>query len=252
MTSAPFHVVAPYRSLAADYDDALGVRFFVRVRTAFERLQRRYGFVFRSAADIGCGTGLFACYLARRWRVPVFAVDRSPEMLDRAVQNCRGERITFLQQDLRQLRLPHPVDLITANYDVLNHVVAPSDVRCTFHRIRENLTPGGHFYFDIITPCLGLSARTWASLISPSVRGLVQQLLFWEPDRCLLHINVVNRRFDRSTWNVERHVERAYQPWQMSRWLTEAGFVLRAVHDEATLKSAQHCTPRLLFLVQRT
>jgi trans-aconitate methyltransferase len=144
MSLAAAQVVAPYRGLAADYDSALGLRFFRRVRAAFERLRQEYGFVFRSAADIGCGTGLFARYLAREWRVPVFAVDRSREMLAQARRTCCGERVRLLQQDLRQLRLPRRVDLITANYDVLNHLTAPSELRQTLRRVRENLSPGGN------------------------------------------------------------------------------------------------------------
>src|SRR5262245_24413375 len=251
MIATPCQVVAPYRSLAAEYDDALGSDFFRRVRSAFERLQREYGFAFRSAADIGCGTGLFARYLARRWRVPVFALDRSPEMLRQAVSNCRGERIRLLQQDLRQLRLPHPVDLITSNYDVLNHIVAPSDLRQTLKRVSNNLTPDGHFYFDIITPCLGLPAGTWTSWTRPTLHGLVRQLLFWEPCRRLLRINVLKRPFGCRCADLERHTERAYSPTQIARWLGEAGFVIRGVHDEATLRFPRRCPPRMIMIARR-
>jgi predicted TPR repeat methyltransferase len=64
MQQAVSHRVArPYTELAAMYDATLGVPFFVGARKAFEELVRRYGINFRSAADIGCGTGLFARYL---------------------------------------------------------------------------------------------------------------------------------------------------------------------------------------------
>jgi SAM-dependent methyltransferase len=248
---APTQAVPPYRALSADYDSALGLRFFRRVRAAFERLQREYGFTFRSAADVGCGTGLFARYLAREWRVPVFAVDRSPEMLAEARRICCSERVQVLQQDLRELRLPCRVDLITANFDVLNHLVAPSELRQTLHRVRENLAPGGHFYFDLITPCLGLPPGKWTRWTQPIPRGLVQQHLLWEPRERLLRIDVVSRRFGRCCAQLERHTERAYKPEQVARWLAEAGFVLRGVHDEASAEFATRCAPRMLFLAER-
>ena len=251
MIATPCQIVAPYRSLAVEYDDALGSDFFRRVRRAFEQLQREYGFAFRSAADIGCGTGLFARYLARRFRVPVFAVDRSPEMLRQAANNCRGQRICLLQQDLRQLRLPRPVDLITSNYDVLNHIIAPSDLRHALKRVRDNLTPGGHFYFDIITPCLGLPAGTWTRWMRPTLRGVVRQFLFWEPCRRLLRIDVLKRQFGSPCADLERHTERAYSPAQMARWLREAGFVIRGVHDEATLRFPVRCPPRMIMVARR-
>jgi hypothetical protein len=60
MQQAVSHRVArPYTELAAMYDATLGVPIFVGTRRAFEELVRRYGIHFRSAADIGCGTGLF-------------------------------------------------------------------------------------------------------------------------------------------------------------------------------------------------
>jgi SAM-dependent methyltransferase len=251
MTLAAAQVVSPYRGLAASYDSALGRRFFCRVRAAFERLHHEYGFTFRSAADVGCGTGLFACYLAREWRVPVFAVDRSPEMLAEARRNCCGERVQVLRQDLRQLRLPCPVELITANYDVLNHLISPSEVRRTLHRVRDNLTPHGHFYFDLITPCLPLAPGKWTRWTQPTPRGLVDQFLLWEPWQRLLRIDVMSRRCDRSCAQMERHTERAYSLSQMAHWLAQAGFVLRGVHDEATTEHAARCAPRMIFLAER-
>src|SRR5437762_3125751 len=134
----------PYSHLTSSYDRALGVPFLFRTRRAFEHLVQRYGLRFRSAADLGCGTGLFACYLNRRWGVPVFAVDRSPEMLRVALENCRVPRVCFLRQDIRELCLPSPVDLITANFDALNHVLSSRELQDVFRRIRENLRPGGH------------------------------------------------------------------------------------------------------------
>ena len=106
----------PYSQLASAYDIALGIPNFIGTRAAFERLVRRYDILSHSAADVGCGTGLFACYLNQCWGVPVFAVDRSPEMLDVARCNCTSPNVSFLLQDIRCLRLPCSVDLITANF----------------------------------------------------------------------------------------------------------------------------------------
>jgi len=80
MQQAVSHRVSrPYTELAAMYDNTLGVPFFFGTRRAFEELGRRYGINFRSAADIGCGTGLFAHYLSCRWlsrRLPWIGLPR--------------------------------------------------------------------------------------------------------------------------------------------------------------------------------
>src|SRR5262245_19635223 len=101
--------VAPYSQLAAAYDQALGLQSFALAKRGFEWVARRYGLRFSSAADVGCGTGLFACYLARCWKTSVFGVDRSREMLTIAACRCRNRNIHFLRQDIRRLQLPCPV-----------------------------------------------------------------------------------------------------------------------------------------------
>jgi ubiquinone/menaquinone biosynthesis C-methylase UbiE len=86
----------PYSQLASAYDATLGIANFIATRAAFERLVERYDIVFHSAADVGCGSGLFACYLNQCWNVPVFGVDRSPEMLAVARCNCTRPECFFL------------------------------------------------------------------------------------------------------------------------------------------------------------
>src|SRR5262245_728760 len=116
------NVTRPYSHLARNYDDTIGLPFFCRARRIFERLISRYGITFRTAADVGCGTGLFARYLSRNWSVPVFAVDLSAEMLRIAHRRCRGLNVCLFRQDIRFLHLPCPVDLVTCNFDTLNHL----------------------------------------------------------------------------------------------------------------------------------
>jgi SAM-dependent methyltransferase len=240
---------SPYSRIAPVYDCTVGFPFFLRLRDAFERLVRRYGIRFGSAADIGCGTGLFACYLNRFWGVPVFAVDRSADMLRQARRNCRSAGICFLQQDIRCLRLPSRVDLITANFDTLNHLTAPEDLRLAFQCVASNLRPGGHFYFDILTPCQPL--RGYAYLRNHCTTGhWLRQQVRWERRRRLIHISAVHRRSGSCRPLTERITERAYGAAELSKWLSEASFVIRGVHDEASLRPAVDCPSRIIVLAQ--
>src|SRR2546428_3078518 len=86
-------VIRPYSRIAATYDAAAGIRGFIRARNAFEALVRWDGITFDFALDVGCGTGLFSCYLGRCWRVPVFGVGSSPEMLRGAPVNWRSPTV---------------------------------------------------------------------------------------------------------------------------------------------------------------
>jgi SAM-dependent methyltransferase len=185
------HFARPYSELAPAYDTALGISNFIGTRAAFEALVRRYGIQFRSAADVGCGTGLFARYLTQCWGVPVFGVDRSPEMLVVVTRNCTSSNVCLLQQDIRCLRLPYPVDLITANFDTMNHLLTEFDLRLAFRRISENLRPRGHFIFDLITPCQPLGSGRNYSRRLRSRHCHARQYIRWNPWQRILSIFVV-------------------------------------------------------------
>jgi SAM-dependent methyltransferase len=217
----------------------------------FERLACRYRLRFRSAADVGTGTGLFACYLSQRWGIPVFAVDNAPEMLRAAARSCSGLPVVTLCQDLRRLRLPYPVDLVTANSDVLNHLITIADLRIALRRIHDNLRPAGHLIFDFVTPCEPLGGfRKFVRSVSRGRLVAIQQIR-WSPGRRhLIGRVLVGGRIGRG-WRMERHLERAYAPAEMLGLLNEVGFRVRGMHDAATLEIARGCPPRIVAVARR-
>jgi SAM-dependent methyltransferase len=241
----------PYSQIAPFYDCTVGISFFLRVQRAFSKLVPLYGIRFCSAADIGCGTGLFACYLNKCWGVPVYAVDRSLEMLRQARCNCPSGGVCFLQQDIRCLALPSGVDLITANFDTLNHLNAPQDLRRAFKRVAVNLRPSGHFYFDILTPCQPLHGYQVYIRDRCRVRNWLEQRVRWDPERRLIRTSAVQRRVGLCRPVVEWITERAYSAAEVGKWLAEAGFIIRGVHDEITLRVAVNCPPRIIVVAQK-
>ena len=120
------------------------------IRRCFERSRRHYDLRFSSAADVGCGTGTFLLHLARLCD-GLYGVDRSAEMLAQARRKLAGANVTLLQQDLRRLRLPRPVDLITCMFDTLNYLTTAAGVQEALESARENLRNGGSLVFDVIT-----------------------------------------------------------------------------------------------------
>ena len=210
----------PYSRLAPAYDAAVGVRDFLRTRSRFEAIVRRHRIRFSSAVDLGCGTGLFACWLHRRFGVPVLGVDRSPKMLEMARRACGGE-VCFLQQDLRHLRLPAPVDLATANTMTLSHLMTGADLRKVFCRIRDALRPAGHLIFDVLS-----EQQPWDSgramvgwLGAPSCRML--QSIRWHDDRKVLAIDILH--LEDPDRPIERYFGRAYPLRCIVQWLRASG-----------------------------
>jgi SAM-dependent methyltransferase len=244
-------IAIPYSRLAADYDATIGIPFFRQTRESFERLVRKYGISFRSAADIGCGTGLFARHLNVSRGIPVFAVDLSEPMLQIAARNCCGTNVVLLRQDIRSLRLPQRVDLITSNFDTLNHLVGDRDLARTFRAVCENLHPRGYFIFDMVMLCglLG-SAHQYVRQFYSSSR-IVTQDVRWEPMRSLLSIVVSIRARNAPRLIAEVHRERAYSPAEIGSALQEAGFVLRGIHDAVTLDLVTTCPPRIVVVARK-
>lgn len=247
----PLRLSFPYGALARAYDDVMGRSFFRQVRRIFERIVARHRIAFSSAADLGCGTGLFARYLSSLWRVPVFGVDLSPAMLRVAASNCSGGPVTLLRQDIRLLRLPRRVDLVTANYDMLNHLVNEGELPALFRRIHRQLNPGGHFIFDFITPCNPLNQLRLCRRRSRDGRRHVTHRLRWIPSRRMLLYRVVVREPQYSAGHVELHRERAYWPQEIAAWLSDAGFILRDVLDWTTMRRATRCHGRIVVVAQR-
>ena len=251
MNGPSAEIALPYSRLAADYDRTIGIPFFCQTRDAFERLIRRYGISFRSAADIGCGTGLFARYLKMSRGVSVFAIDASHSMLRIAAKNCCGTKVRLMHQDIRCLRLPQKVDLITANFDTLNHLLTLEDLRQTLRRVFENLNPGGHFIFDVVTNCVSFGPRPYIREFRRQYRR-VSQMVRTDPMKKWISIVVSIQSPNMFRPIFERHCERVYAPAELGGALHEAGFTIRGIHDAATDAEAYGCPQRVIVVARRS
>jgi SAM-dependent methyltransferase len=212
----------PYAALASAYDATIGKPVFQRTRALFETLAGRFRLQFEDAVDLGCGTGLFCRYLALRWGAPVTGVDLSPSMLRIASRNCRGLPVRLCQADISRLHLAGPADLITCNFDTLNHLTRPQDARSAIQRAAEHLRPGGAFFFDFLTPSPGFRPNTPVRRTAVSRQCRLTQILRWSPPGNLLSVKVILEQNGAGT-NIEKHFERLYPPAQVFGWLATSG-----------------------------
>jgi SAM-dependent methyltransferase len=244
--------VAPYGTFAPLYDALLGDAMFQLVKRNFAWLVRYYGIHFRSAADVACGTGTFVRYL-RQSGVPVFGVDRSLAMLRIAVQKNQGNGAKFLRQDLRQLQLPYPVDLITCHFDSLNYLLSTYDLIRALCRFRANLTRGGYAIFDMVTdvspePKRGVSVQRFNL---PGIYSI--WAIAWHPARKLRVVTMHNFfALDAGKYWRERevHAQRQYPVDVIVELLVRCGFTVRGVHDAVSLDAATPMTYRALYVAR--
>lgn len=142
-------IVRPYRRLAQYYDELFSASRGP-MDAARARLLGRIMPGVRTACDLACGTGTTALALARQG-IAMYAVDLSPGMCRLAREKAGRAQIPLRvwRADMRSFRLPETVDLITCEFDALNHVARKADLRQVARAVARALRPGGHFFFDV-------------------------------------------------------------------------------------------------------
>lgn len=249
----PAGIDAQYSGLAKVYDRVLGNALFPVIRRSFERAIGEYRITFHSAADIGCGTGTFLQYL-RSCNVPVFGVDRSPEMLRIAAEKNRDHGVKLLQQDITQFKLPTPVDLITCNYDTMNYMLSIAGLKQVLLRCHANLTERGYLIFDMIAGVQnGHGLRR--NVITTKMPGVLSKwIAVWNPDKRVsmvnLHIVFKNKTGDYRRMH-EVHLQRWYPVSTMDTLLAKSGFHLRGIHDVETFSPATNRTFWVKYIAKK-
>jgi len=121
---------------AATYDRISGDAQFLWALEQLERLPLNGDEV---VLDAGCGSGRVTAELVER--IPngrVYGVDQAPSMVAHARQ-ALGDRATVLEQELTQLDLPEPVDVIFSNATF--HWISDHDT--LFAALARAMKPGG-------------------------------------------------------------------------------------------------------------
>jgi trans-aconitate 2-methyltransferase len=129
---------------AATYDRVSDPQF----QWAIEQLERHKFRGDEVVLDAGCGTGRVTTVLLRR--VPdgrVYGVDVAPSMVAHARERL-GEAATVLHQDLTELSLPEPVDVIFSNATF--HWIDDHDA--LFASLRRGMKPHGR----LLAQCGGM------------------------------------------------------------------------------------------------
>ena len=141
--------VLTYRWLAQYYDEMFG-SMHAPMDRARETLLKRILPKVRVACDLGCGTGTTALALAKQG-IGMYGVDLSPKMCAIAREKVRSSaaNVRIIRGDMRSFQLPERVDLVTCEYDALNHIPAKGDLAKVAKAVRRALKRGGHFYFDV-------------------------------------------------------------------------------------------------------
>jgi SAM-dependent methyltransferase len=104
----------------------------------------------RSALDVGCGTGTFACLLAQRG-LAVIGLDPAAASLEVARMKPGADRVRWVHGDATALPLIE-VDIATMTGNVAQVFVTDDDWMLTLRAVRQALRPGGRLVFESRVP----------------------------------------------------------------------------------------------------
>lgn len=178
--------------------------------------------------ECACGTGNLTLPL-RRAGLQITGVDRSEEMLARAMEKARqaGLEIPFIRQDMCDLSVPRRVDCVLATCDGVNYLTEKERARAFFAAAYGALRPGGALIFDVSTPEKLSSALGDHTLFSDEEEiAYIWRNRFDEKKACVhMALSLFVRREDGAYDRLEeRQTQRAHSRGELRAWLEEAGF----------------------------
>jgi 2-polyprenyl-3-methyl-5-hydroxy-6-metoxy-1,4-benzoquinol methylase len=169
-------------------------------------------------ADIGCGRGEIADFLAKNFK-RVFLMDFSPRMIDVAKKNSNNDNIEFFVRDTRKLReFRNKFDVVVS----VNAILCPkiSDVKNSLRSVFSTLKDEGMFFG--VFPSMG-------SILYQGFLILEEQLKKYNDERKAVAMTkrILERKkynFINGTYNDDGEVQKFYYDFELMLRLKDAGF----------------------------
>lgn len=189
--------------------------------------------------ELGAGSGRVTLALAQAGHA-VLAVEPSPAMRARgaarlAAAGC-GERVTWIDADMRALDLDATVPLAIAPFHALMHLPTLDDQDAALRAVNRHLGPGGAFATDVFVPRFG-AAGTAGAAGAAGAPGAVRaerlgdgDLFVWQTDDAANQVVVTEHRWDRVADDgglLRRRAslrQRYFHRFELERALRAAGF----------------------------
>lgn len=105
-----------------------------------------------SILDLASGTGLFLQLMQRDLKIErCVGLDFSEKMIKFSNENVKNKHIEFVYGDMTNFDLKEKFDMITCNYDAINHIELFDGWKNMFKMAYKHLKEGGYFTFDYNT-----------------------------------------------------------------------------------------------------
>ena len=191
--------------------------------------------------ELGCGTGRVTLPVARTG-ARIVGIDRSSEMLARAMKRSRRSRLkmqlSLLRADIRFLpfRPAARFDLVMAPYGILQSLVSDADLRATLASVERVIARRGIFGIDLVPDLPVWKEYRNKVRFRGSRRGNTSRITLVESVRqdrarklTIFDQEYIERRGRHSRTHRFSLVFRTLTVPQMARRLENAGFRIRAI-----------------------
>ena len=153
--------------------------------------------------EFGSGTGKHGRLLAQRG-YRVHGIERSPDMLQRAVQ---ADGFTCELGDIGVVKLARTFDAVLALFHVISYQITNAQLHAVFTRASEHLALGGLFLFDFwYSPAVAIQRpevriKRWADTVVDITR-IAEPKVMTHENRVDVHYTIFVRRLGDSTVDV--------------------------------------------------
>lgn len=110
--------------------------------------------------ELACGTGRLTIPIAKSG-VGIVGLDLAPSMLAhaRTKAEAAGVKIEFVEGDCRSFELGRKFALVFMAFNSMQHLHDYESLAALFRGVREHLSEGGSFVFDVFNPKIAILAR---------------------------------------------------------------------------------------------
>jgi len=215
--------------------------------------------------ELACGTGRVLLPLARQG-YQITGVDISPAMLELArrklVAEHLAERVTLVEQDMRELELDGRFNLVLIAVNSFMHIPSTDDQLKTLSHIRRHLTPGGLLLLDLFNPDLSRLLDMHGQMALDKVMAdpdTGHRLMRFHADKVDLGQQTIDVTFVVDDISAEGHVQRTLFPftvrylfrYELELLLRHAGFEIEAIYGSYDLDEYAGESEKMIAVARR-
>jgi ubiquinone/menaquinone biosynthesis C-methylase UbiE len=214
--------------------------------------------------ELGVGTGRVAIPMARAGAT-VVGVDTSSAMMTegarRAAEAGVGERISWVQGDMRTFVADEPADLVVCPFRSFLHLLTTEDQLAALQAVRASLRPGGRFVTNFFTPdpltMVQLEGKRVLSNTFTDERGRTCEI--WDVTRYELSTQVVTLTAELLVYEGRRLVAstdstlrlRMVYRYEFDHLLARAGLDLVALYGDFDGKAYGPGTDEMIWIARK-